>query len=124
MAELLDHGKWANLRVFKRLSHVTFLFEEQMFWIKKAETEDERRKRRMAVAKARHEIHQYVLYGDSYQQDVKDWFDACNAEKETLKSADVKYMASLLEALGPEHPTKQVRRVKSFPGISVCFFPD
>jgi hypothetical protein len=87
-----------------------------MNWIKKAETEDERRKRRMAVTKARQEIHQYVVHGTTYKKVKGEWLDECNREPQELKSSDVKYMASLLEALGSKTPVKQIRRVNSFPG--------
>jgi len=118
------------LRKFERLSQTSFLNAEHELWIAEAKTEKEVKERRKAVVRARTEIRDYVEFGDTEYTDkkgkraVRRTDTVIDMEASGVKKpSSLAYMTSLLDALKPQMPVKQVRKVKSDPCSHLAFLP-
>lgn len=112
----VDHGMWANLRKFMRLSKTTFLHEEHKVWIQGASSVDKFIERRRTIGKVRVEIQRYIE-GAAGSREQK----LHREEHFGLGKSELRYMDSIVEVLTLDAP-KTLRKAKSFPGLLYFFF--
>jgi hypothetical protein len=113
---IVDSGRWKHLREFVRLSETAFLYKEHALWIEAGNTPSEIKQRRKKICKIRGEIRAYVLTG--HRERLSDELDDLES-KSNLLPAQLLYMDSVLHTLIPEEPATKVKKVKSFPSISL-----
>ena len=109
---IIDHGRWANLRKFIRLSDTTFLYKEHALWIDAATSSSERNQRRKTICKIRGEIRAFI---EANHKSNGSTHDVVDLEEQVIKPSSLLYMDSALHVLNPEEPVHIIRKVKSFP---------
>ena len=105
-----------------RLSQVTFLHQEHGLWIQKGKTEtaEEIIERRKEICKVRSEIREYVEARNPKRVTALFVNEDIEA-KSVYKVSSFAYMDSALDALKSELPTKRIRKIKSFPCITLFY---
>jgi hypothetical protein len=107
---MVDHGMWANLRKFMRLSKTTFLHGEHKVWIQGATSVEKSMERRRTIGKVRVEILNYIE-GAARSREQKPH----PKEHFGVGKSELRYMDSVVEVLTLDAP-KTLRKAKSFPG--------